>query len=283
MSTEFSINLIKNNLKEWIDNPRNERRFFTRPQERILQFSHTGSGDPAPISLDLRWVSIWHLNCGLHEILQARNESQGDVVQSSLYAYWRVRVLYNIFTKLKTESRRSMLRHNEAALALGQLMALGLFREAESLRSIITNGIEEGFFHQSDPGQLQPFLLSLLASREHKETNLEQANGFHPLFDNWRTTDQETWTSITNTACDFHIDRSRESNDQENYEFEDEAFRAFPIEILATMRMRELVNLPHLVTSHPLMASPIGDLESMTHAYPDHVLSQFVTTFRSTT
>ncbi|CAD5110406.1 hypothetical protein PSEWESI4_04729 [Pseudomonas carbonaria] len=81
------------------------------------------------------------------------------------------------------------------------------------------------------------------------------------LVAHWREPDPEKLLPVLLAACDIHIERmavtDREADDSENFEFNSVFMAVHPTEILAVLRLRDLLGLPNpLQIDHPLMQTP---------------------------
>ncbi len=111
------------------------------------------------------------------------------------------------------------------------------------------------------------------------------------LVSNWREPDPDKLLPILMTACDTHIERiavtGREVDTQSaKFEFGSVFEAVHPTEILAILRLRELLGLPNpLKIDHPLMQTPYAQITCSpifltSRNFHDELLERFLGTVR---
>ncbi len=95
---------------------------------------------------------------------------------------------------------------------------------------------------------------------------------YDAMLELWRSDDLDSLQGALLAACEYHVARSREHNNKEYFEFCTENFRLQPVEILAVLRMRELLGLVVPQIDHPIMNTPAGALYPTTRVEPDPII-----------
>lgn len=109
---------------------------------------------------------------------------------------------------------------------------------------------------------------------------------WEPLVANWRSTDNDVVLSSLRLACDTHVARialnDRESNSGK-FEFDSEFLAVYPTEILAVLRLRDLLGLPNpQMINHALMKTPYAAITCAPAEVKEHdeLLAKFLTMVR---
>ncbi|EAM6532126.1 hypothetical protein CGZ11_11775 [Salmonella enterica] len=102
-----------------------------------------------------------------------------------------------------------------------------------------------------------------------------------PLIKHWNNPDPAKLQSVLYGACDIHIERialtEREVNTGD-FEFGSEFEAVHPTEILAVLRLRDMLNLPNPELDHPLMNTPYAQITARPGqiVQPDRLLEAFL-------
>lgn len=106
-----------------------------------------------------------------------------------------------------------------------------------------------------------------------------------PLVKHWNDPNPVKLQSILYSTCDIHIERialtDREMNTG-NFDFYSEFEAVYPTEILAVLRLRQMLDLPSPELDHPLMNTPYAQITAVPGqvTQPDSLLEAFLTKAR---
>ncbi|WP_241774767.1 hypothetical protein [Pseudomonas protegens] len=106
------------------------------------------------------------------------------------------------------------------------------------------------------------------------------------LVANWRNPDPEVLLPALLLACDTHVERialTERESDSGKFEFSSEFLAVHPTEILAVLRLRDLLGLPNpKEIDHPLMKTPYAAITCLPGAVTerDKLLEQFLAVVR---
>ena len=106
------------------------------------------------------------------------------------------------------------------------------------------------------------------------------------LVANWRNPDPDVLLSALLLACDTHVQRialTERESDSGKFEFSSEFLAVHPTEILAVLRLRDLLGLPNpKEIDHPLMKTPYAAITCLPGAVTerDELLEQFLAVVR---
>jgi len=121
-------------------------------------------------------------------------------------------------------------------------------------------------------GTNDAFLIGLFSQAYDIPTHYESANPmvapYRQLLEVWRTTDQAAFQHAMNVAAEFHISRSKDSTDRNDYEFDHYIDRVYPGELLAVQALRRRDGLPAFDTGHVLVDTPWSILRDLPTCEP---------------
>ncbi|MDF2398847.1 hypothetical protein GWQ44_25145 [Pseudomonas sp. 3MA1] len=106
------------------------------------------------------------------------------------------------------------------------------------------------------------------------------------LVAHWRHPDPDVLLSTLLLACDTHVERialTERESDSGKFEFSSEFLAVHPTEILAVLRLRDLLGLPNpKEIDHPLMKTPYAAITCLPGAVTerDELLEQFLAVVR---
>ena len=106
------------------------------------------------------------------------------------------------------------------------------------------------------------------------------------LVANWRHPDPDVLLPVLLVACDTHVERialTERESDSGKFEFSSEFLAVHPTEILAVLRLRDLLGLPNpREIDHPFMKTPYAAITCLPGAVTerDELLEQFLTLVR---
>lgn len=104
---------------------------------------------------------------------------------------------------------------------------------------------------------------------------------YRRLLDTWSLQDEVAFTAAVKAACDFHTQLSGDLDSEQYYEYTNEAWRLYPVEILAVLRLRQALGLSMPEVSHPLLDSPLGVLYEPQSPPPDPLLERVIEKYRA--
>ena len=153
---------------------------------------------------------------------------------------------------------------NDQGLLLAKAFALGLVEEGEAIGRSSFIGLREGWFYGVERNYLTPFVLSVFAKWKNITLSKEEfpfviPDGYAGLLQNL-TADPAVIRPAINEACDFHLSRSKDHDDENTYEFSDPVYALYPVEILMVLRIRSILGVANPTAEHPLMNTPIAQL-----------------------
>jgi hypothetical protein len=174
-----------------------------------------------------------------------------------------------------------LLKH--AGFSLAHMLALGWTKQAILFGNEQLPRVASGYFsyfkHDGSLGRVGKLIFRLFAEWQGVPLALEYDAAdipeYRAVLDCWRDVTTERLTPALLRCCDWHLEQTAQGNDEISYEFEDSYAFAYPIEILAVLRLRELIGLENPKLDHPLMNSPLGVLPPPQPWYTDELLDNF--------
>ncbi|EJQ9336474.1 hypothetical protein NYF37_004818, partial [Salmonella enterica] len=185
-------------------------------------------------------------------------------------------------------------------LMLGNI-ALGRPDIAKALYSTVLSGLEGGYGvndgHNPDIGttlRYAAFGLSIISNWLDQPLDLDRYAlprdpAWGPLVSLWRDPDPDKLLPALISACEVHVARialTERESDSGNFEFDTPLLAVHPTEILAVLRLRDLLGLPNpMQIDHPLMQTPYAQI-TCTPAFltsrglRDELLEKFLDTVR---
>jgi hypothetical protein len=181
----------------------------------------------------------------------------------------------------------------EVANTAACCLALGWTDRAVMLFRQLAEGIARGQFGDYDAKKTKPFfqrrtqffLLRMVAEWQGiaLPTLPPQADDellFCALLSHWRTPDVEILAPLLLTACDRHTHLALIRKDSPDFDTSGE-LTYVPFEILAVLRVREILGLSNPALDHPLMATAFGVLPEPGEPYRDALLDGVIRQARS--
>ncbi|WP_411703665.1 hypothetical protein [Edaphovirga cremea] len=176
-------------------------------------------------------------------------------------------------------------------------IALGMPALAKKSHQIIFTALEQGYgvengHENSGPETLRYTAMGLSIIHDWlqlpldlEKLNLPRDPAWGPLVKYWNDPDPVKLQPILYSACDTHIERialtGREVNSGD-FEFGSEFEAVHPTEILAVLRLRQMLDLPSPELDHPLMNTPYAQITAVPRqvTQPDSLLEAFLTKAR---
>jgi hypothetical protein len=125
-------------------------------------------------------------------------------------------------------------------------------------------------------GTVDAFLIGLFSQAFLIETDFRSPTPVHQayvaLLQHWNAADTSEFRPAMQDAAEFHVSRSRESTDEETYEFDDYFTRVFPVELLTVQALRHRDMLPEIEIGHPLVDDTWTTITQLPTAPQDSLL-----------
>ncbi|MDO5609864.1 MAG: hypothetical protein Q4G62_03650 [Pseudomonadota bacterium] len=102
----------------------------------------------------------------------------------------------------------------------------------------------------------------------HYQSATPLVTPYRQLLEHWRTDRLEVFQRVMQEATAFHISRSKHGTDRNKYEFEADADRVFPPELLAIQAIRQRLGLPAFEAGHLLVDAPWAVIQALPTAEP---------------
>jgi len=121
--------------------------------------------------------------------------------------------------------KQGEIEFNEGVICLARLISLGHFREAESLGGGMIVGLDNHLFYGIASTSAAPFILELYGewkgvSLSLDNSNVKRASEYTQLMTVWKIQDLNLLAPRLKAACDYHMERSRDTTDVQNFEFD---------------------------------------------------------------
>ena len=281
-------------VEEWARDP--------WPPSRWLEQYLSGEIDRPALAADALYAFGMVQCC--QGLLDARKVALRDAILHMASGFTRKAVGTAIEIRSKKGTGRDIIDHLDGVTNLMlATIALGRPDLAEILYRTARAGIEGGYGvrdgHDLAIGttlRYAGFGLSIISSWLGEPLDLDKHAlprdpAWAPLVSQWREPDPDKVLSALLSACDVHVDRIaityREHNTvPEQFEFFTPLLAVHPTEILAVLRLRDLLGLlnpPQI--DHPLMQTPYAQLTCTptflsSHGMRDALLENFLDTVR---
>jgi hypothetical protein len=125
-------------------------------------------------------------------------------------------------------------------------------------------------------GTHDAFLIALFSQVFNIPTHYRPARPliaeYQTLLEVWRTTEESIYVQAMQAAAEFHISRSKDATERNDYEFDDYFHRVYPAELLAVQALRRREGLPEFTTGHLLIDTPWPIIRDLPDVAPDPLL-----------
>ncbi|WP_260620496.1 hypothetical protein [Pseudomonas protegens] len=200
--------------------------------------------------------------------------------------------------RLKGTNRESAGDLDGAAHLMLGAIATGRHELVKPYHEVLFAGIEEGYgirnghnLPLSSNLRYAAFGLSIIGDWLAPPLDLEKHAlprdlAWGQLVANWRNPDPEVLLPALLLACDTHVERialTEREDDSGKFEFGSVFLAVHPTEILAVLRLRDLLGLPNpKEIDHPLMKTPYAAITCLPGAVTerDELLEQFLAVVR---
>jgi hypothetical protein len=235
------------------------------------------------------WVTRWH---AVQAALGGAADWHAQWQRSAAYGYWAYRMDLEKGRDRTPRSLKNMVSSLADCLVLGwQEWAVDLARrvlDGLDRKGVFFNGQTQMFsdYQERAHPRTQVFVLRLIADwqgwpqRDWPKWAFDEPI-FNALVEHWRTPDANALQPLLIAACDRHTHESR-SGGSAKYDIESDGFWYDPFEVLAVMKLRQLLGLENPVVDHLLMNTPLGKLPEPVAPYSDALLEGVIARVRLT-
>jgi hypothetical protein len=261
-----------------------ERRvIFYDPYVREL----SAEAPKARVIISCEPLSRWYENEAL-VCTFARGQRCDELWCKSLAYCFRYNVWFSRWwTRVRGRDQPMANLNFNAGEPLAHMLTLGWTNQAILFANEQLPRVAHGYFgYYKDNGALGrmgKFIFRLFIDWQQLSVELTRdmadIDEYQAVLDCWRDVTFERLTPALLNCCDWHLEQTHRNTDEATYEFNSITF-AYPIEILAVFRLRELIGLENPKLDHPLMNSPLGVLPSPQPWYTDELLENFEATLR---
>jgi hypothetical protein len=272
MSIKWNAKKLLSQLQESVESPGNKRRFLEEPHAAL---EAAASGGSAALVSEFRMLSDWLAVSGVCELFGDPHSAMRSLSQSVYFAagyYQLVLAIHRVHPECAGTGDGA-----DAALSLARCVTIGCDSTAHDIASTILQD-PNGVIYGIKSTRIPAFIFSLYSRNAALALPEEIAKvpirePYSELLTVWDTDDVERLSMALVAACDFHVERSREHNNREYFEFCTENYRLQPVEILMVLRMRESLGLENPVIDHPIMNTPAGKLYPIIDVEPDPIIA----------
>lgn len=219
------------------------------------------------VNISLECLAVWNKVAGILSIYSDNTEGWQQAQNGLLLECCSTRIsLYQYDHDNRPDKGTCGLLINDVNLLLAQALATGNWEIADWLGTRIIQALDDGAFGSWELNPFEPFMASLFAKYKGISLDLEhrQVRGYPvcslrhyaDVFSAWD--DVQRLSDVLVHACDYHIKRSAEPDDEDTPEFNNYPYPIFPVEILAVQKIRQQMQLPVPEVNHPLMQTPLA-------------------------
>ncbi len=271
------------------------------PNEWLEQYISGEIDRPGLAAIDMYKFGM--LLCS-RSLLFAKQEQVIDSVVNMSSGFTRRAISYTIqIERLKGTTRVAVADLDGLTNLMFGTIALGRPDIAKILYQTILAGMEGGYGvhdgHDLEIGttlRYAAFGLSIISNWLGQPLDLDKHAlprdpAWGPLVSQWREPDPNRFLPALLTACDVHVDRiavtyREHETIAEQFEFATPLLAVHPTEILAVLRLRDLLGLPNPTQiDHPLMQTPYAQITCTpeflaSQGQRDELLERFLETVR---
>lgn len=274
------LDRIARDMQRWQDDSFNRHLFLEKPRAQLERFVGSPRLGMEEAIGPLQRLGQWYLNLGVVRIWAG--ETGADALsQSSFCSSWGYRAAAGGFQAQKHSNRESRLDLNACCLVMALAVVVDRTDVVKAMGDLVLSGLQEGLFHDSMASSLAPFLLRVVgkwgeAAEREFGSRVRRAASLDRLADCCWSESSEDVREALLKACDYHLERSRESTRTEHFEFAHQPYRILPVEILSVLRSREGRGLPTPGVQHALLEIPTGGLFPLVRPLADALLEETV-------
>ncbi|HKV41025.1 MAG TPA: hypothetical protein VJX67_17595 [Blastocatellia bacterium] len=278
MFSKWDPSATRQEISEWINRDGQEQFMCSQPKHTLKEYIAGCPLDIGKLLVALGALGVWYSSKGVISLLEA-DQAQDYMTVSLQYetVYFLLRHAYRGVSK-----KDPGIRFYAVGLALCKAIALGRFSLADRLIQIALTVMKRYQFKTST-SKVTPFAVALYGKWRQiplpplPEPLVAQYNSVLYL---WDSTDLAAVTAALVDACDFHTYRTQKSTPREMFEFENQEYKLYPVEILAVLRLRQMRGLPLPDLDHPLMNTPLGHLRETPPVAPDRLIDDLLKKLR---
>lgn len=240
--------------------------FRDRPREELPALIAEPSDFPTlgKIASALGHIALWENSYGIHCILEGEEAGWARMALAVRFQEWQLRIQRFRFAKLlATRGRVLHLSEvpGELSRAFAQAVALKIDSVADWCGQVMLDELSAptGFLQEWDQSPFHDFMAWLYAKWQGQALpeclgSERDYGAYEPFVRGW-----ESDTSVKKAllqACNYHCLRSDGDVDCEA-EFWHTPFDIFPGEMLAILRLRQILTGTVVKVDHPLLQSPV--------------------------
>lgn len=279
-NTEWNPQTIYRELVKWLQKSSNRQLLWDTSRQEIEDHLLTAAIPTTGIAYALQQVATWYSAEGVVAGMEAKAEAQQSLYQSCYFETEAIKLLASLHAADTRRRKGSPLSFNDTSLALAKALTLGSWSEANQIGDCLLAGISVKLFNGMTVTSVAPFVLKLFTqwrnlSVEIDEAGMSSLSVYAEVLQHWQDREEQPLIQALVNACDFHIARSKDNNDEDTFEFNLEDYRLYPVEILCVLRLREQMGLQALSVPHPLMNTPLGSLYDISPVPSDALLNRF--------
>ncbi|WP_400564415.1 hypothetical protein ACFELC_23710 [Pseudomonas aeruginosa] len=269
------------------------------PPHGWLEEYLSGDGEIGLAAIDLYTLGIHQCCSSLIQVKQQKF-TEALVCMASGFSRRTIAKIVSI-ERLKGTDRKAIGDLDSFTVLMLGSIALGLPNIAKVMYSTIVAALESGYGvndgHNLDIGttlRYAAFGLSIIGNWLDQPLDLDKYAlprdpAWGPLVSLWRDPDPDRLLPALMAACDLHVARialTERESDSGNFEFDTPLLAVHPTEILAVLRLRELLGLANPTgIEHPLMQTPYARITCSpifltSRNSRDELLERFLATVR---
>jgi hypothetical protein len=277
ISREWDPVATARSIEERLRDADNRERLVEEPRRQIETFLRVGEGSRRRVGLALGWMSTWYLADAARAVLDGAPDALERLDRAHQFGIWHIR-LTAPGSGTKPKPIHSL---RDLGLTLARALALGRLDEAEELGGLMLRGLVGGLVHGAGVTWVGVFLLRLHGSWKQVDVWMPDQvflplEGYQPLLDHWQIADDALVSRAILQACDFHTRLNGDLDDERIVDFWIEVYQIYPVEILAVLRLRQVLGLATPPLSHPLLDSPLGRPRPVREVPPDPFLASVI-------
>lgn len=231
-------------------------------------------------------ITKWHIELGQMLALAHDHHEEQHLAIAAHYGFWWLKLGPEITQNYRNnDDPEKDIWLRDAVRVICYLLLTGHNDKAEEVSRICIAEIHSQFINGCSDWWLHPwFLIQLFSRWQRIEPDLstcdmpKDMNIYTNVLASWDTQDLGIMGNLVNQMADFHLSNATfDMSNNETHDFDDDTFWFFPYEILAWLRIRELMGLPNPAAyEHPLMQQPLGLMPEATPFPEDHLLAKVV-------
>jgi hypothetical protein len=254
--------------------PRQREIRFDRPLQRVKD-ALTGVNSAETVgraASALETLAAWESIHGAASVLSGDLSGWERLNLARRYQYWNLRIVRA--RQRAAKSSKPRLELQTFALALAHSIVDDDVEATAWLGGELVNGMSDksiGFDHGTP---FEPFMARLFQFHVRGQAERFESGGIYGKLLASMVGSDDEFVSAISGACDYHLSQTGRADDQGFPEFASAPYFVFPVEILATMKLRGRQSLSELGISHPLLQTRLADPHLM--VAPSEELSMLI-------